>query len=140
MKTSRLQSGRALAQPAKQALLWLSLALQLAWPALANDFKRGPLMDLSDPDALAGCICQACGGLPSNGRETEPSIAVNPTNPKNIVAVWFGGFSLGIVSAVSFDGGKTWQQVVVPGMTTCTGGTRGHASDPWLSFDPKGGL
>src|SRR5437016_4224921 len=75
------------------ALAALGLALLLVTPALANVFRVGPLIDLSDPDALASCG--------SNGRETEPSIAVNPANQRNIVAGWFGGFSHGIVAAVS---------------------------------------
>jgi hypothetical protein len=68
----------------------LALAAQFLWPAQANDFRRGPLIDLSDPDALAGW-CMDSFGNTSNGRETEPFVAVNPTNPKNIVSVWFGG-------------------------------------------------
>src|SRR6266516_4751724 len=91
-----------------------ALVMSLALSAVANVLRVGPLIDLSDPDALA-----ACG---SNGRETEPCIAVNPTNQKNIVAAWFGGFSHGLVAAVSLDGGKKWQQVIVPGVTLCTGG------------------
>jgi hypothetical protein len=119
----------------------LFIVAQLSTKSLAYDFRPGPLVDLSDPDALAlaGCVGE-CQGAHSNGRETEPSIAVNPTNPRNIVAAWFGGFSLGLVGAVSMDGGKKWQQVVIPGVTLCTGGIRGHVADPWLSFAPNGDL
>ncbi len=101
-------------------------------PVSANDFRLGPVSDLSDPDALA-----ACG---SNGAEREVSLAVNPTNPKNVVAAWIGGGFKGIGTAVSFDGGKDWQQIVIPGVTLCTGGTSVIAGDPWLTFAPNGEL
>src|SRR5438132_7362063 len=112
------------------ALLCLAMASQ--WPARANDYKPGPLINLSDPDALAGCD--------SNGAERECSLAVNPTNPRNIVTAWIGGRFKGIGTAVSFDGGKNWQQVVIPGTTVCTGGTSEIAGDPWLTFAPNGDL
>ena len=70
---------KGLARSVTRALLCLAVAAPLAWPARANDFRLGPLIDLSDPDALA-----ACG---SNGRETEPSIGVNPTNQKRAETV-----------------------------------------------------
>jgi hypothetical protein len=94
----------------------------------------GPLIDLSDPDVLA-----ACG---SNGAEKESYIVVNPTNPNNIVATWFGGLALGTVTAVTLDGGANWQQVIIPGATECTGGTAKfqNVADPWLAFAPNGDL
>src|SRR5881628_2021563 len=92
------EPAKGLARSSTHTLLCLTLAAQFVWSVQASDFRRGPLIDLSDPDALAGCP-NDCIPTPSNGRETEPSIAVNPTNPKNIVALWFGGFSLGAVTA-----------------------------------------
>src|SRR5439155_2773289 len=92
----------------------------------------GPVIDLSDPDVFA-----AYG---SNGAQKETSIAVNPTNPKNIVAIWWGGLAKGIATAVTLDGGKNWQQVIVPGITQCTGGSYEAAFDPWLAFTPSGEL
>src|SRR5262249_39719521 len=91
----------------------------------------GPVVDLSDPDVLA-----AYG---TSGAEKESYIAVNPANPKNIVATWFGGFpAVGTVTAVTLDGGKNWQQVIVP-VTQSTGGGDlfQSAVDPWLSFAPN---
>ena len=81
-----------------RALLCLAAAAQFAAPASANDFRLGPLINLSDPDVLA-----ACG---SNGAERETPLAINPTNPKNIVTAWIGGGFKGIGTAVSFDGGR----------------------------------
>ena len=53
----------------------------------------GPLIDLSDPDVFAA--------FGSNGAEKETYIVVNPTNPNNIVATWWGGLGKGIVTAVN---------------------------------------
>ena len=123
---------KGLAQFASGALLCLTVAAQLDRPAHANDFRLGPLIDLSDPDALA-----VCG---SNGAEKDTRMAVNPVSPKNIAVVWFGGLAKGIVTAVSFDGGKKWQQSVVPGLTVCTGGSFDFVGDPWLTFAADGSL
>lgn len=43
----------------------------------------------------------------------EPYLAVNPTNPKNIIIAWMAldastNFKMGIKTKVSFDGGFTW--------------------------------
>ena len=41
-------------------------------------------------------------------------MAVNPTNPANVVAVWMQDRFRGLVAGVSLDGGATWRQVVLP--------------------------
>jgi hypothetical protein len=125
------------AQAITRAILCLALAAEITVPARANDFRLGPLIDLSDPDSFAGCDVD---GRPSNGMEKECSVAVNPTNPKNLVAAWIASRYKGIGTAVSFDGGKRWQQAVIPGVTPCTGGTSLIAADPWLTFAPNGDL
>src|SRR5258708_31827508 len=114
--------------------LYLTVAALGAVSTRANDLRLGPLIDLSDPDALA-----ACG---SNGAEKETSIAANPANPKNLVATWIGGLFKGIGGSVSLDGGKGWRQVPIPGLSICNGGTTDFDinSDPWLSFAPNGDL
>src|SRR5438105_6483138 len=125
---------RGLTQPITRTLLCMAVAAQFALPTRANDFRLGPIMDLSDPNALA-----ACG---ANSAEKECSLAVNPINPKNVVAAWIGGSFKGIVAAVSFDSGKRWQQVVLPELTVCAGANWSFdvAADPWLSFAPDGDL
>src|SRR5262249_11700079 len=77
--------------------------------------------------------------------EVEPRVAVNPVNPRNIVCVWQqdrwdSGGCRGLVAGVSSDGGTTWQEVVLPGLTPCTGGTYPRASGPWASVGPTGAL
>ncbi len=71
------------------------------------------------------------------GNESEEAIAVNPTNPNNIVIVTniAEGVS-GMFAAVSFDGGQTWARRIIGdddnlGDSCC---------DPSLSFDQYGNL
>src|SRR5712671_2289615 len=50
--------------------------------------------------------------------ESEEAIAVNPTNPKNIVVVTNvghkeAGLTAGMFEGVSFDGGKTWTRKLI---------------------------
>jgi hypothetical protein len=75
--------------------------------------------------------------------EIEPAIAVNPANPRTIVATWkqdvSGPFNArDDVVASSQDGGRTWSRTTVPGLTRCSGGTADTASDPWVSFGGDG--
>jgi hypothetical protein len=75
--------------------------------------------------------------------EVEPRIAVDPTNPMHLVGVyqqdrWSNGGSRGIVAAVSTDGGNTWTNVPLPGVSVNTGGSFPRASDPWVSIGPDG--
>jgi hypothetical protein len=69
----------------------------------------------------------------------EPSIAVNPKNPLNAVI----GFQVGRVDAggdatngyaTTFDGGRTWTNGIIPGLTRGHGGTFDRASDAVVAF------
>src|SRR5258705_6286364 len=116
-------------QFARRSLLCLAAATQFARPTGANEFRVGSVVNLSDPDALA-----ACG---SNGAEKDTCVVVNPTDPKNIVSAWSGGLGKGIVAGVTLDGGKKWQQVILPELTLGTEGSLNIAYDPWLALTPK---
>ena len=70
--------------------------------------------------------------------ELEPTIAQSPVEPDNVVAAWLQGENLGVVTASSTDGGRSWQRTVVGGMTTCSGGTLNIALNPTLDFGPDG--
>jgi hypothetical protein len=106
-----------------------------------SSFTLGPLVQVSGPSPFNGCPDQPA--LYRNA-ETENFVAVDPTSlndptkPYHAVAVWFQDLADGIVSAATFDGGATWQEAVVPGLTLCSGGTYPTAADPWLSFAPNG--
>ncbi len=94
-----------------------------------------------------GCNGAQAGTLYRNA-EVEPTLAVNPSNPGNVVAAWqqdrwSNGGSQGIVDAVSFDGGTTWTTHAYPfsrcaGGTAANGGDFDRASNAWLAFSPNG--
>jgi hypothetical protein len=69
--------------------------------------------------------------------ESEEAIAVNPTNPNNIVEVSNVDFpDAGMLEGVSFDGGQTWTTKLIG-----SGDNLGDACcDPSLSFDQYGNL
>lgn len=104
--------------------------------------------DPTDPLAVTACNGGPQGGVVYRNSETEPHLAVNPTNPENMIAAWHqdrwstgGGQSLG--AAYTLDGGATWTQIIIP-FTRCSGAPAGsagdfeRASDPWISFGPDG--
>src|SRR5512140_1361728 len=68
---------------------------------LANASTLGPLIELSRPNAAGRCDT----GFPAPpGNWTlndafEPFVAVNPVNPKTIVAVWIQGLLQNIIAA-----------------------------------------
>jgi hypothetical protein len=73
----------------------------------------------------------------------EPDFAVDRANSRHIVGVWqqdrwSNGGARGIMTAVTFDGGLTWQETALPGATVNSGGVTQRASDPWVSIGPNG--
>ncbi len=117
----------------------LGIALQTL-PAVAQDL--GPLVEISRPNAVGSCNTgfNPFGGLTwSTDNAEEPFVAANPVNPRNVVAAWFQGLWQDMDAGVSFNGGSTWQQVLMP-LTTCSGGSYPGTADPWLSFTPNGDL
>jgi hypothetical protein len=119
-------------------LFCIALVTILTLPARA---QLGPLIELSQPNPLAGCNSgfQPPGTMTLNDA-AEPTVAVNPVHPNNMVAGWIGGSFQNVMSAASFDGGFTWQQVPLP-LTTCAAGLPyGGGGDPYLVFAPNGDL
>ena len=88
---------------------------------------------LSGPDDLPA----ACAFAP--GTEGESFLAADPVDPSHLVATWGAGFGDGAVTAATRDGGRTWARSHVPGLTTCTGGTRAWTIDGWVSVGRGGG-
>jgi BNR/Asp-box repeat protein len=98
--------------------------------------------------ALPGSGASAKSSTPQNVdisqrhlNESEEAIAVNPTNPKNIVVFTNvghreAGLSAGMFLGVSFDGGATWTTSLV-GNNDNLGDA---CCDPSLSFDEYGNL
>src|SRR4051794_11188692 len=102
-----------------------------------------------------GCGGSAEGDFPGTNfnyenAETEPWLAVSPTNPDDVAAFWqqdrwSDGGSHGLLAAVSHDGGSSWAYSA-PHFSNCAGGTAangggfGRSSDPWVSWAPNGDL
>jgi hypothetical protein len=74
------------------------------------------------------CLAQTNINLSNTaGWDTEPSLAINPANFNNIIAGWMklSGFTLGIGTSYSNDGGLTWSNpTVIP-----------HLHPGWTSAD-----
>src|SRR5262245_34363640 len=95
----------------------------------------GPLVLLSSPDPLP----TAPPGFGGVNVAAEPCVAVNPTNPDNIAAVWTDHPFVAAVASVTFDGGKTWRNVPIP-VSQAEGGPFPGAGNVWVSFAPNGDL
>jgi hypothetical protein len=107
-------------------------------------FASALLLALTAAALAAG----SAGAVPANVNvsqrhlnESEEAIAVNPTNPDNVVVFTNighreAGIPTGMFLGVSFDGGATWTTSLV-GMGDALGDT---CCDPSLSFDQYGNL
>ena len=123
-------------------------ALIVPTVALAGTYTAGsPAQVNLAASALTGAGCAPVGpGSNYPNTELEPWLSVNPADPLNVVGTWqqdrySAGASKGSSVGVSLNGGVTFTQIAVPGLTKCTGGTIfERASDPWLSFSPDGTL
>ena len=114
--------------------------------------KRPLVVSVLTVVALALAASPSGGGAPPAnvdvskrlGNESEEAIAVNPTNPDNVVVVTnvAEGFS-GLFEGVSFDGGQTWSTKIIADAQTMGGGADGLGDaccDPSLAFDRFGNL
>ena len=117
----------------------------VAGPPLALPTTRA-----SGPSPMAA---DCTGGSTSSGSyfvnaEVEPFVAVDPRNANHWVATWqqdrwTDGGSRALMTATSFDGGRSWSRVLQP-MSRCGGGTPANggdferASDPWVDIAVDG--
>jgi hypothetical protein len=102
-------------------------------------------VQVASADPFAGSIVGNPDDVNFAGTQVEPRLAADPTNPNHLVGVWqqdrwTRGLAQGTVAGVSFDGGQTWSEVVVPSPTTASGGSFNRTTDPWVSFGPTGSL
>ena len=94
------------------------------------------------PTLVAGAATlQVVQVTTDTNRDAETSIAINPTNPLNVVAGWITSEPTGGTCgfAASFDGGQNWTAPgVVPGIDAAHGGTFDIGTDPSVAFDKDG--
>src|SRR5919201_1907106 len=96
---------------------------------------------LLPPLVAAAASAQVVRVTFDNDRDAETSIAVNPTNPLNVVAGWISSGDHTCGYGVSFDGGATWPVVgVVPGIQQQSGGSFEVGTDPSVVFDKNGNV
>lgn len=86
-------------------------------------------------------ILQTTSGGAQPETQTEPHLAINPERENHLLAGYqegrfAGGGALALTYAVSFNGGKSWQEGMLPRLTKTTGGRFDRASDPWVAFGP----
>ena len=92
---------------------------------------------------VSGDILAPDGGIAQAETETEPFFAVDPENPKHLLAVYqedrFPDEGCrNLTSAVSLDAGTTWQESLLPRQTVAAGGSYERTSDPWVAFGTGG--
>src|SRR5437773_2950963 len=94
---------------------------------------------LPPPRIISGPVsaAAACTGPSPSARPAEPSLAVAPGDPRQLVAAWLEN-PAGTVVAVSHDGGGTWSRSPLPGLLTCATGRYARTSDPWVSIGQDG--
>jgi len=113
-----------------------------------NPYRQpAPNVDVINNDT----IVQAGSQQGCSAAQNETTIAVNPFNPRNIVA---GSNDYRVFNSrenrndasgwayTSFDGGRTWANVLAPHLTFQTGGTGAFsyfdsAGDPAITFGPN---
>jgi hypothetical protein len=111
-----------------------------------TEFVAEAPVSVSGDSVFAPCTEDSDGGMFAANSEVESQIAVDPTDPNHLAAVWqqdrylSGGGSRGHVVAVSFDGGLSWGPTTIPGLTPCSGGAWDRTTDPWLAFAANGDL
>ena len=112
----------------------------------APGFALGQPILVSGPSPFAACTAGSAGpdSVVYTNTEVEPFVAVNPTNPDNIIGVfqqdrWNDGGARGLVAARSTNGGGAWSRNWAT-FSECSGGDPDYprTTDPWVSFDEAG--
>jgi hypothetical protein len=114
-----------------------------------NAYADGGPTRVSGPTPFeAGCAGETGPGTLYRNAEVQPHLAVDPRDPRHLLGTyqqdrWSSVASQGALTAVSFDGGRTWKRSTAP-ISECTGGNPGNggdfkrATDSWVSISPDG--
>ena len=117
----------------------------------AAPYALGTDVNVSTPlsSTLTSCPFGASADFAAayDSTEVEPQVAVNPTDPDEMVGVtqqdrWPDGGARGLSSWMTSDGGTNWAKLADVPWSGCQGGpTRfGRVTDPWVSYDAAGNL
>jgi hypothetical protein len=112
------------------------LAVVASVPALAASV-RVQTRRMSLPSPFSGLCTQVNPGF-SPGFAQESSVAVDPRDPRHILVSWIQDGRAADLVMASRDGGRSFSRVLVPGLSTCTGGAYVAASDPGVEFSADG--
>jgi hypothetical protein len=132
---------------AAAALALLAGPLVVGGTAAGAPFAIGPPTIVTGASTLTGCTAGASADFAAayDNTEVEPQVAVNPTNPNEIIGVsqqdrWPDGGARGLSSWISRDGGTTWTKLADVPWSACQGGPArfGRVTDPWVSYDRIG--
>jgi RTX calcium-binding nonapeptide repeat (4 copies) len=74
--------------------------------------------------------------------QTEPWVDINPADRSNVVGFWqedrwSSGGARNLVFGTSFDGGASWANIPLQGVSRLAGGAYERVTDPWLDFGPN---
>jgi hypothetical protein len=134
---------------AASVITGVAVTVAVGGTALAGPYMIGPDIKVSEASTLTGCPFGASPDFAAayDNTEVEPQVAVNPTNPDQIVGVsqqdrWPDGGARGLSSWRSSTGGTSWSKLADVPWSACQGGpTRfGRVTDPWVSYDMAGNL
>src|SRR5258706_8381067 len=115
---------RSAMTPRRQSLAAVVAAALLAFTAASGALAAPPLSVGANADV---------SGFADN--ESETTVAVNPTNPNNIVIVSNFQTADALMKSVSFDGGTTWSASMIANGSDDLGVA---CCDPNSSFDAYG--
>jgi len=85
-----------------------------------------------------GCLLVPAAATIYRNAEVEPHLAIDRVSPNHLVAAWqqdrlSDGGALGLVTAVSVDGGTSWSGHRSAPFSQCAGGSFARVSDRWVS-------
>ncbi|MFI9385009.1 sialidase family protein [Kutzneria sp. NPDC052558] len=118
--------------------------LAMALAPVAHAGAAPTVTKISAPSPFpAGCDHKDPVGTNYPNAEVQPDIAVDPRNPAHMVSAWqtdrwsgVGGH--GLITAATFDGGRTWTYATPPAVSTCAGGSFDRATDTQVTIAPNG--
>lgn len=133
-----MNKGRRLAIAATVAVT-AAIAVEVTpAPASAQVAAGTAPVVVSVPDPFAPLDRGQSLSFRSRNSPREPVVAVNPTDPRNIVVSYIVDSNLTNLVRTTSDGGISWTTSTVPGISRCTLGADALAGDPALSFSADG--